>query len=57
MKYYNVCWNELNMYECKADNKDDTEISFRINVSSNVRRYKILKIKRGKILKIKGVKK
>lgn len=44
MKYYNVCWNEIKMYECKADNKDDTEISFRINVSSNVRRYKILKI-------------
>lgn len=45
VKYYDVWWDEINTYECKADNKDDAEISFRINVSSNVQRYKILKIK------------
>lgn len=45
VKYYDVWWDEINTYECKADNKDDAKISFRINVSSNVQRYKILKIK------------
>lgn len=45
VKYYDVWYDEISTYECKADNEDAAEISFRKNVSSNVQRYKILKVK------------
>ena len=45
VKYYDVLYDEVSTYECKADNENAAEISFRRNVSSNVQRYKILKVK------------
>ena len=48
VKYYDLCWGEVSTYECKAYSKSDAEISFRRNVSSNVQRYKILKVKEKK---------
>lgn len=29
VKYYDVWYDEISTYECKADNKDAAEISFR----------------------------
>lgn len=45
VKYYDVCCDEVSIYECNADNEDYAIIFFRRNVSSNVQRYKILKVK------------
>lgn len=45
VKYYDVWWDEVHTYECKADSEDAAKISFRRNVSSNVQRYKILMVK------------
>lgn len=45
VKYYDIWLDEVNVYKCKADNENGAEISFRKNVSSNVQRYKILKVK------------
>lgn len=36
VKYYDVWYDEVSTYECKADNENDAE---------NVQRYKILKVK------------
>lgn len=45
VKYYDVALDEVRIYECKAVNEDAAIISFRRNVSTNIQRYKILKVK------------